>query len=306
MGNKSILMNFTVKPKPFVKWAGGKTQLIEELGKRLPQGINSGEVETYIEPFVGSGALLFHVLYHYPLIKKFVIIDNNCKLINVYKNIKNDVDMIIEILRDYEKRYLLANEENRKKIYYQAREEFNNESIDSIKQSALFIFLNKTCYNGLYRENQKGEFNVPIGRYKKPLICDEENLRVVHKYLQKVDILCGDFEEAENHIEGKTFVYFDPPYKPISSTANFTSYIKDNFDDNDQLRLFNLFERLDKKGVYLMMSNSDPLNNSNDDFFDRLYKDYFIERVEAARFINSKSANRGKIKEIIIRNYRGV
>ncbi len=300
---RNVVLRPTAKPKPFIKWAGGKTQLIKELDKRLPQSLKNGTIETYIEPFVGSGALLFHILYYYPHIKKFVIIDNNYKLINVYKNIRDNIDELINILKKYENLFLPASTEKRKEIYYQAREEFNN-NIDSVLQSALFIFLNKTCYNGLYRENKNGKFNVPMGKYKRPLICDESNLRIVHQYLQKVTILHGNFEICEQYIQNKTFIYFDPPYKPISTTSSFTSYIKDDFNDNDQIRLFKLFSKLNKKDIYLMMSNSDTFNNGKDLFFDDLYKNYIIERVEAARYINSKSSNRGKIKEIIIRNYR--
>ncbi|ABR30180.1 N-6 DNA methylase [Thermosipho melanesiensis] len=291
------------KAKPFLKWAGGKTQILSEIDKRLPRELKNGKKMRYIEPFVGSGAVLFHLLSNYN-IEKAYIIDINENLINLYKVIKNNVCDLIEYLKILERKFLNSNGEERKKIYYSKRKEFNKLKNNKIKKAALLIFLNRTCYNGLYRVNSKGEFNVPFGRYKNPKILDEENLINVSLALKNVEILCDDFEISKNFIDENTFVYIDPPYRPLSNTSNFTSYFNNTFDDNEQIRLKNFFDFITNKGAKILLSNSDPKNTDpNDNFFDELYKNYIIERILAKRMINSKGSKRGYIYELLIRNY---
>jgi len=209
--------------------------------------------------------------------------------------------------------YIKLPEEGRKNFYYRIRDEYNRQkerfdysayNFDWVKRAAYLIFLNKTCYNGLYRLNKKGEFNVPFGRYKNPVICDAENLIEVHKALTDVEIICADFEESKKYIDQNTLVYLDPPYRPLNNTSNFTSYNEEGFDDYDQIRLANFFREMHNVGAFLMLSNSDPKNeNPDDDFFEILYKGFVIERVKAKRCINSNADKRGDIKELIIRNY---
>ena len=227
-----------LKAKPFVKWAGGKTQLLIEIEKVLPREMNRTTF-TYIEPFVGGGAVLFWILQKYPNVKKAVINDINEDLINTYITIKENVEELISILSKWEKEYhsLTLKTEEKKEYYHSKRKLFNKRNSNRITQSALFIFLNRTCFNGLYRVNRKNEFNVPIGNYKKPTICDENNLRAVSKLLENVIILNDDFEETLKYADKDTLFYFDPPYKPLNQTSNFNSYAKDGFDDQDQIRL---------------------------------------------------------------------
>ncbi|WGS65763.1 DNA adenine methylase [Marinitoga aeolica] len=292
-----------IMARPFLKWAGGKTQLIPEIEKRLPNELKNGESIKYIEPFVGSGALLFYLLSNYN-IREAYIIDTNEELINLYNIIKNNVDELIYLLSKLEDEYNKKNSDEKQNLYYEKRREFNELKGNKVKKAALFIFLNRTCYNGLYRVNSKGEFNVPFGRYKKPKICDEKNLKNVSYALQKVHILSGDFEISKNFVDKNTFIYFDPPYRPLSSTSNFTSYSKNIFNDKSQIRLKNFFEYVTKLGAKALLSNSDPKNmDPKDEFFDKLYHEYIIERVYAKRLINSNSKKRGKITELLIRNY---
>lgn len=293
--------------KPFVKWAGGKGQLINEIRKIYPKGLGKS-VNKYAEPFVGGGAVLFDILSHYKL-NSIYISDTNFELINAYKIIRDDVESLIDLLSKMQDDYLSLDSDSRKEYYYEKREQFNNLKINAdntinIKKAALFIFLNKTCFNGLYRVNRKGLFNVPMGAYKNPCICDSENLRNISKALHNVTIVCGDFEESETFIDENTFVYFDPPYRPISNTANFTAYTQDEFDDSEQIRLARFVEKIAAKGAKIAVSNSDPKNTSTDDsFFDNLYSSLNIRRVAASRMINCNGDNRGKILELLITNY---
>jgi DNA adenine methylase len=306
------LFSVTVAPKPFLKWAGGKTQLIKQISKFLPQALNNGSIKKYVEPFIGGGALFFLFGYNYP-IKEIFISDVNADLVLTYKTIQHNVDGLIELLSDIEKRYLSLSINHRSEYFYQVRSKFNSrkDRIDLLKynsewveRTAQVIFLNKTCFNGLFRVNSKGEFNVPIGKYKKPSLCNPENLRSVANILQRTEILQGDFSQCESFVDSNTFVYFDPPYRPISNTSNFTSYSHQTFDDSEQLRLRDFFQKLDKKGAFLLLSNSDPKNqNSEDDFFEKLYADYRIETVKASRHINSNSLKRSSINELLIMNY---
>jgi DNA adenine methylase len=278
------------KAKPFVKWAGGKAQLLSEIDDAIPVHIKQTEF-TYIEPFVGGGAVLFYILQKYSNIEQAVINDINTDLTNSYQTIKENVEQLISVLKEWEKEYhsLKDKLEERKEYYYSKRTLFNSKKSDKITQTALFIFLNRTCFNGLYRVNRKNEFNVPIGSYKKPMICDEGNLRAVNKVLQKVIILNGDFEETLEYANNNTLFYFDPPYKPLSDTSSFNSYAKDEFDDKEQIRLAKFCEKIDTLGHQWILSNSDVKGkNPNDNFFDELYSKFNIRRVLARRNINSK------------------
>ncbi|MCM1546121.1 MAG: DNA adenine methylase [Clostridiales bacterium] len=294
----------TLQLKPFVKWVGGKSQLVDELEKMLP--VDGERVLTnYCEPMVGGGALLFNILSKFDF-EQIYIGDTNTELINAYKVIQNNVDKLIVKLTEMQLLFLPMNENGRKYFYYTAREKFNKLELNdknATEKAALFIFLNKTCFNGLYRVNKKGQFNVPMGAYKNPTICDENNLRNISKALQNVKIVCGDYSLSKQFIDSNTFVYIDPPYRPISETSGFTSYTTDVFDDNEQIRLANFIDEINETGAKIVLSNSDPQNvNADDTFFEDLYKSYKIKKIEASRMINSKSEGRGKIRELLICN----
>ena len=285
--------------KPFLKWAGGKTQILAQIDENLPKELKEGKIKKYIEPFVGGGAVLFYLLQKYEF-KEVIINDINEDLMLSYKVIKNDVNRLIEELSSLRDEFLSLDEERRRDFYYRVRDEFNNnKDYDEVKRVAQFIFLNKTCYNGLYRVNKKGEFNVPYGRYKNPKIFDEDNLIAVSKLLKNVKILCGDFEIVDEYVDEESFVYFDPPYKPLNKTSSFTSYTKYDFNDDDQIRLAKFYRKLDKRGAKLMLSNS-----YNVEFFERLYEGFNIKKVVAKRMINCKGDMRkNDIYEFLIMNY---
>jgi DNA adenine methylase len=283
--------------KPFLKWAGGKTQLIAEIEKSLPIEITNKKF-TYIEPFVGSGAVLFWILNHFPKLEKAVINDINSDLINTYRTIASKPSELISILRVLQNEYhnLEGNEEKKKEYYYEKRELYNTRLEEKTGQAALFIFLNRTCFNGLYRVNKNNGYNVPMGNYKKPTICDEENIMAVSNVLQKVEILCGDYVETLNKASTNSFFYFDPPYKPLSNTSSFNSYAKDEFNDEEQIRLRNFCTKLEKQGHKWMLSNSDVKGkDTNDNFFDDIYSEFSISRVKARRNINANSEKRGDL-----------
>lgn len=289
--------------RPFVKWAGGKTQLIDDIKKSLPIDLSQWEDFTYVEPFVGGGAVLFWILQEYPNITKAVINDINKELICTYRVIKSDVESLIAVLNKIQAEYIPLGENGRKEYFYSKRERFNAKKCDDVEMAALFIFLNRTCFNGLYRVNSKGEFNVPHGRYANPKICDEDTLRADSAILQKVEILSGDFSQTEAYAASHVLYYFDPPYRPLTESAAFTAYSKDGFDDAEQMRLRDFCEQIAAKKASFVASNSDPQNvNSNDDFFDYLYSKFQIKRVSAARMINSKGNRRGSISEILVSN----
>lgn len=292
--------------KPFLKWAGGKSQLLKEIERYYP--FETGCITKYAEPFVGGGAVLFDILSKYDL-KEVYISDINAELVNTYRIIRDENDTLIEILYSMQSDFIPLDTENRKAYYMKKRERFNDLKVNgdentNIEKAGLMIFLNKTCFNGLYRVNKKGLFNVPMGAYKKPLICDEKNLRAVSKKLQKVKIVCGDYANSAEFIDENTFVYFDPPYRPLTETSNFTAYTENVFDDKKQIELAKFVERMHKKGAKVVVSNSDPKNsNTEDDFFDNIYSAHKIKRVEATRMINCNSEARGKIKELLISNF---
>lgn len=294
--------------KPFVKWAGGKGQLLAQLDELLPKNLENREF-TYIEPFVGGGAMLFHMLQKFHNIKKVVINDINSYLVMAYKVIKDNPNELIERLSSIEQQYLaLKSEEDKKRFFINAREIFNENILDDIDRVKYLIFLNRTCFNGLYRVNAKGKFNVPFGQYINPTICNKEIILADSKALNNVEIIIlnGDFEQTINHIGGGyTFFYFDPPYRPLNATSNFTSYSKEDFNDDEQIRLCDFCELLDEKNdIEWMLSNADcSAKNPNDTFFEDLYADFFINRVNASRAINANPSKRGKLTELLISNY---
>jgi DNA adenine methylase len=300
--------------KPFLKWAGGKTQLLDEFCKRLPEGLGNGEISHYVEPFIGGGAFFFYLNQSFSF-EQCSVCDANEELILAYRVVKRSVKKLINELGILESGYLSKDEKERELFYYEVRDSFNKElpGIDFqnyspgwVGRAAKIIFLNRTCYNGLFRVNRRGEFNVPFGGYKNPDILNEGNLRDVATVLKNTNtrIMSGDFTRCRNYVDDQTFVYFDPPYRPLSQTSSFTSYSKDGFSDTDQIRLADFFKELDAKGAKIMLSNSDPRNqDSHDTFFDDLFSGYTIQRVPARRIINSNGARRGNINELIITNY---
>lgn len=289
--------------KPFVKWAGGKTRLLDEIKKTLPRDLLQRNGVTYVEPFVGGGAVLFWILQEYPNITRAIINDINAELICTYRAIKSDVEKLIVELTRIQSEYLALDDVARKKYFLFQRERFNEEKNSDVETAALFIFLNRTCYNGLYRVNSKGKFNVPHGKYTNPKICDEETLRADSAILQRVEILCGDFAQTGKYADDNVLYYIDPPYRPLTETSAFTSYAKGGFDDAEQIRLRDFCEQIAKRQSLFVASNSDPHNvNNKDDFFDQLYEMFSIKRVSAARMINSKGSGRGALSEIMISN----
>lgn len=291
--------------KPFIKWAGGKGQLLPTIRKFYPSNMGM-EITKYCEPMVGAGAVLFDVLNTYEMDEVYIC-DINAELINTYTIVRDHPERLIGFLSAFEKDHLSCDEDNRKEYYYQQRERFNTEmqyptKSNSILRAALFIYLNKTCFNGLYRVNRKGLYNVPMGSYKNPTICDTENIKKTSELLQGVTILVGDYTCIDKYVDEHTFVYFDPPYRPLTKTAEFTSYTADTFNDEDQAKLAEFIKSLTKSKV--MASNSDPHNVDKEDyFFDDLYEGLNINRVSANRAINSKGRGRGKIHELLITNY---
>lgn len=294
-----------IKAKPFVKWVGGKTQLIKSIEDYLPKNFHKRKNITYIEPFVGGGAILFWILQQYPNIEKAVINDINPDLTKAYLTIKEKPSELVEELMNIQNEYLPLNEEERKEYYLDKRERFNIKELNEVENTSLFIFLNRTCFNGLYRVNSKGKFNVPFGRYANPKICDSETIFADSRLLQKVEILTGDFEKTLQYAEKNSFFYFDPPYKPLSETSSFNSYAKEDFNDNEQVRLGNFCKKIDLLGHEFILSNSDLKGkNPDDEFFDDLYQQFKIRRVFATRMVNANAEKRGKLTELLITNHR--
>lgn len=297
---------------PFLKWAGGKTQLLRQLSKRLPPGIKNGEITRYVEPFIGGGAMFFYLHRRFSF-SHSSIFDANEELILIWRVLKKSPEKLVHELGLLESAYILKSNEEKERFYYHIRDSFNKKkpeinfhsyNAEWVMRAAQSIFLNHTCYNGLFRMNRKGEFNVPFGRYKNPRILNKDNLHDVAALLKTTTILPGDFTLCKKFVDTTTFVYLDPPYRPLNDTSSFTTYSKDGFSDTDQRRLAGFFKELDKKGAKIMLSNSDPGNEDpHDHFFDDLYEGYTIERVPAKRIINCNGARRGEISELIITNY---
>ncbi len=292
--------------RPFVKWAGGKGQLLDVLKSNLPDGVGT-TLRKYAEPFVGGGALLFALLYEYTFDKVYIC-DNNKELINAYSVIKDRCGELIEILANMQSKYNSCNSNDvKQEYYYEQRNRFNSLVLNNdtcVEKAALFIFINRTCFNGLYRVNRKGHYNVPFGKHTNPTICDTENLLKISETLQNVEMHSCDYHDVLHFADENTFVYIDPPYRPLNATSGFTSYTEDQFNDQNQIELAEMYKELSTMGSKVMLSNSDPHNvDENDNFFDDLYADFTILRVDASRVINSKASSRGKIKELLIKNY---
>ncbi len=299
--------------KPFLKWAGGKSQLLTTIEDKFPDEIKkSRKIDKYFEVFVGGGALYFHLMNNYD-IKESYIYDINKELILTYNVIKNNPKELIELLSDLKAEYVPLEPDDRKEYYLNIRTKFNedlktfdfdNYSDEHITRASYIIFMNKTCFNGLFRLNRHGEFNVPHGKYKNPLICDEKNIKAVSKTLKNTHIINGNYDVSEELIDDNSLVYMDPPYRPLSKHSSFTTYAGFEFTDEHQIELGEFYKRISDKGAKAILSNSDPKNEDvNDNFFDDLYKDFTINRVQAKRSINSNGKKRGAISEILVTNY---
>jgi DNA adenine methylase len=309
-GNGMILNQ---RAKPFLKWAGGKSQLLSQFEAHYPPELKQGKIKRYIEPFLGGGAVFFDLAQTYDFGSVFLY-DVNPELVLVYQVVKHYPDDLMAALEQLENKYHGLTHSERKDFYFLIREHYNSQrlefnyekySLDSTVRASWLIFLNRTCFNGLFRLNSKGEFNVPPGKYKNPKILDADNLRVASEVLQKAEIIGGDFQNCESVMTDDSFIYFDPPYRPLNQTANFTAYAQSEFAEREQERLGQFFRKLDRQyDVKMMLSNSDPKNeDQTDDFFERLYEGFTIERVSANRMINSKGKKRGLVQEIVVRNY---
>lgn len=297
--------NNSYPAKPFVKWAGGKTQLLGEIEKALPRGLSQWRDAVYVEPFVGGGAVLFWILQKYPNISRVVVNDINTDLIYTYLVVRDCVDSLISALRKLENEYLALEPAKREEYYLVQRENYNRGVHGpSVQRAALFIFLNKTCFNGLYRVNSKGEFNVPHGRYAKPKICDVDTLMTDSALLQDVQFLNMDFKVTARYADRNAIFYIDPPYRPLTKTSSFASYTRDGFSDRDQVAVSDFCRQINSKGALFIASNSDPSSADNeDDFFEFLYCGFHIRKVSATRAINSKGIKRGTVSELMITNY---
>ncbi len=299
--------------KPFLKWAGGKNQLLEQFKNYYPAELKNRIIKNYVEPFLGGGAVFFDIAQKFN-IERAYLSDINKDLILTYQVIQQQPDDLLEYLAHYQKRYDQTEQEQRNELFLTMRTQFNEQRFEidyqklsdySVLRAALFIALNKTCFNGLFRLNSKGAFNVPYGKYKTAMILDEANILAVSHLLQRVKIVSAEYTDCWNHVNDQSFVYFDPPYRPVSQTANFTTYTGFEFKDQEQLQLALFFKKLDQeKGAKLMLSNSDPtFNNPHDNFFEQAYSGYNIFKVSANRAINCDGNKRGKITELLITNF---
>lgn len=302
------------KAKPFLKWAGGKTQLLEQFENFYPPELHTDKITKYIEPFVGGGAVFFHIIQKFNFEYAYIS-DINKDLVLAYRCIQKKPEELLNYLEIYQKEHDKRDRAEQKDFFIEIRQKYNQEkeninykllSKKEIERIAQLIYINKVCFNGLFRLNSKGDFNVSFGDYKKPKIIDRENIYLVSKCLNNTEIKIASYEECFNLADKKTFIYFDPPYKPISKTSNFTTYGGKEFKDNEQIKLSAFFNKLDKiKKSKLMLSNSDPKNeNPTDMFFDTTYESFFVNKVFANRIINSNSEKRGKITEVLITNYK--
>lgn len=294
--------------KPFVKWAGGKGKLLKQLEEFLPTDFDKHQDVTYIEPFVGGGAMLFYMLQKHKNISKAVINDINSDLIRCYELIKNDPEELIERLKDIEETYYHYDIRDHRELFYAYRDQYNKEGIMPNQKAALFIFLNHTCFNGLYRVNSMGKFNVPFGRYKKPVICNEKVILEDHKLLNSIDVIIkkpGDYKRIYKNLSRKdlNFVYFDPPYRPLLNESNFKEYSNSPFGDRQQVELKLFCDKLSERQCKIMLSNSDSRNEDGSSFFEELYEGYSADFIYAPRFINAFPGKRAKLTEILIRNY---
>lgn len=298
----------STEAKPFLKWAGGKGQLLSQLDEHLPADLHK-QAFTYIEPFVGGGAMLFYMLRKFPNITHAVINDINSHLVTAYRVIKDLPNELIHRLSALEHDYnSLSDEEEKRGFFINVRTIFNDSPLDDVDRTKYLIFLNRTCFNGLYRVNAKGKFNVPFGRYLHPTICNSETIKADSEVLNRVNvtILNGDFERTIDEMgDGLNFVYFDPPYRPLNATSSFNSYAKEDFNDDEQIRLRDFCARINERpNVRWMLSNADcSAKNPEDTFFEDIYADFHIHRVYASRAINANPSKRGKLTELLIKNY---
>jgi len=301
------------KAKPFIKWVGGKGRLLGQFERYYPDELKNGAINNYVEPFLGGGALYFSILEKYGINNAYLS-DLNRDLVLTYNIIQKKHDDLLDFLEQYQRLYDETEIDKRKDMFLSFRKHFNEQRFEInykkltenwIPRAAQFIFLNKTCFNGLFRVNSKGEFNVPFGKYKTVSIFDPDNIMAVSAVLQNAEIVHAEYTNCYNKINGKTFVYFDPPYRPISQTSNFTAYNGAEWTDKQQMELAVFFQKLDReKGAKLMLSNSDPTNiNPNDTFFEKAYRGYNFFKISANRAVNCNSAGRGKINELLITNY---
>lgn len=300
------------KAKPFLKWAGGKGQLLGQIAQHLPAELKEGNLTKYAEPFIGGGAVFYLIANDFD-VSEFFISDMNEDLVLAYSTIQQQVGGLIERLDEIQRQYRQYDPDRRKEYFYETRQLFNQRRVggalplsgqDKALHVARLVFLNRTCFNGLYRVNSRGEFNVPFGNYRNPKICDAKNLRAVSESFQSAEIRYGDFTTCRDFVDEQTFVYLDPPYRPISRTSSFNSYSKGIFDDNEQVRLSLFYKDMNCAGAKLMLSNSDPQNlDPHDTFFEDLYKGFNIQKVVAKRAINSVAEKRGEINELLIVNF---
>lgn len=309
MSKNTVVKKNTIVAKPFVKWAGGKGNLLQKLEALLPTDFDDLKNVTYIEPFVGGGAMLFHMLQHHKCITKAVINDINPDLIRCYQLIANEPQTLIERLKNIENNYYCVDFPARKELFYAYRDQYNNsEELHQDEKAALFIFLNHTCFNGLYRVNSTGKFNVPYGRYKKPVICNEELIMADHRLLNSVELVIrqpGDYKLVRQNLSKRhqNFVYLDPPYRPLSATSYFKEYSNSPFEDRQQEELKLFCDRLSDQDCLIMQSNSDSKDENDVCYFEELYKGYYFSRILAPRFINANPDKRNELEEIVIRNY---
>lgn len=294
--------------KPFVKWAGGKGSVVDQLNSLLPVDFDNWGDVTYIEPFVGGGAMLFYILQAHHNIRRVVINDINPDLIKLYNIVKSDPQYLIDVTASLQAEYSGRDTVAKKQMFYQARERYNNEVLNENERAALFLFLNHTCYNGLFRVNNQGKFNVPFGRYVSTGFDSPDTIMETHRLLNSVEfniLRPGDYKSVALHLStrGQNFVYFDPPYRPLSATSYFKEYSNDPFGDEQQVELKLFCDRLSRRGCSIMLSNSDSKNEDGTSFFEALYEGYNISRIDVPRFINANGQGRSKIKEVLIRNY---
>ena len=291
--------------KPFVKWAGGKGSLVKHLSAHLPDNFRDKRNVTYVEPFVGGGAMLFYMLTHFTNIRRVVINDVNEDLIFCYKLIKNTPQTLIEQLKRIANEYLqLSNMDEKSRYYYKVRDKYNSKETIDEEKAAYFMFLNKTCFNGLYRVNTCGKFNVPFGKYKNPTICDDKLILADHELLKKVDIYTGDYSEIMRFLgKGYNYIYIDPPYRPLSGTAYFKEYSHNVFDDKEQEKLKIFCDIMTARGCKIMQSNSNSMDDDGESYFAKLYQGYHITQIEAHRYINAHVGKRNKETELLIMNY---
>lgn len=301
---EEIFSTKIMEAKPFVKWAGGKRQLIPTIDEFVAVANGKVAIDTYVEPFVGGGAVLFWILSNYDQIKQAVINDINVDLMTAYKVVRDNPKDLTEALTKLQREYYSIKEDERMGFFSKIRDLFNQKTLDPVENTSYFIFLNKTCFNGLFRVNKKGFFNVPFGKYGNPTICDETNIYACSRLLQKVEILCGDYSQTIGYANQHSLYYFDPPYKPLSMTSNFTSYSSTAYNDEEQMRLCAFCQKIDEAGSLFLLSNSDVSQVDHGNcFFDDLYRDFNIHRVRARRMINSVASKRGNVSELLICNF---